>query len=416
MFDIDRWQEIWVTITRNKMRSVLTAFGVFWGIFMLIVMSGAGNALQSGVTSGIESFAGNTAFFWPAQTSLPYKGFRKGRYWSMKTEDVDVLKHSIKEIKYISPVLFGGRGKDNVVKGEKSGSYSVKGILPEYNLIDNPKVIYGRTINEIDIQANRKVCTIGKRIFEELFDVQKSPEGELLKVNGIYYTVVGVIQSSSEVQLGGRTDETVILPFSTMQQAYNMGNDIYFLAVTAIDNVKIGVIEETIKEILKRRHDIAPDDNKAVGGMNIEKQYAIFNNLFLGIKALIWIVGLGTLLAGVIGVSNIMLVTVRERTKEIGIRRALGAKPKSIILQIMYESLLLTLIAGFTGLVCGVGVLSLLGMLLGNMEEAFFESPQISFTMGMAALAILTIFGLLAGLIPASRALRIKAIDAIREE
>ena len=414
MFDIDRWQEIWITITRNKMRSILTAFGVFWGIFMLIVMSGSGNGLREGMMTNIKGFATNTAFFWTEQTSEPYKGFRKGRWWSMKMDDIEALRAGVQEIKYISPVLFGGRSANNVVFGEKAGTFSVKGVMVEYNKIDEQVLLYGRSINEIDIHSKRKVCVIGKRIYEELFEKGKSPVGELLKVNGMYYTVVGVTKSTNNINIGGSSEETVILPYTTMQQAYNYGDNIYFMAVTAHDNVKIGVIEETIKLILKKRHDVAPSDAKAIGGMNLEKQFTMFNNLFIGINILIWIVGLGTLIAGVVGVSNIMLVTVKERTKEIGIRRALGAKPNAIITQIMCESLVLTLLAGICGLVSGVGLLGLLGMLLRS--GGGFLDPQIHFSIAITSLLILVLFGLLAGLIPAARAINIKAIDAIREE
>jgi len=418
MFDIDRWQEIWITITRNKMRSILTAFGVFWGIFMLIVMSGSGNGLREGIMSNIKGFATNTAFFWTDQTSEPYKGFRKGRWWSMKMDDMEALRAGVKEIKYISPLLFGGRGTNNVVFGEKAGTYGVKGVMAEYNKIDVQLLLYGRSINEIDNQSKRKVCVIGKRIHEELFEKGKSPVGELLKVNGMYYTVVGVTQSTNHINVGGSAEETVMLPYTTMQQAYNYGDNVYFMAVTAHDNVKIGDIEETIKHILKKRHDIAPSDAKAISGMNLEKQFAIFNNLFTGINILIWIVGLGTLIAGVVGVSNIMLVTVKERTKEIGIRRALGAKPNAIITQILSESLILTLLAGVFGLVAGVGLLGLIGMLSrsGSSGGGFFFDPQISFFIAITALLVLVVFGLLAGLIPAGRAINIKAIDAIRDE
>ncbi|MCL2042159.1 MAG: ABC transporter permease [Bacteroidales bacterium] len=416
MFDIDRWQEIWITITRNKMRSFLTAFGVFWGIFMLVVMSGSGSGLKEGIMKNIKGFATNTAFFWTEQTSEPYKGFRKGRFWSMKMDDIEALRAGVKEIKYISPILFGGRSTNNVVFGEKAGTYSVKGILSEYNKIDEQELLYGRSINEIDNLSKRKVCVIGRRIHEELFEKGKSPVGELLKVNGMYYIVVGVTRSTSDININGNSDETVTLPYTTMQQAYNYGDDVYFMVVTAQDNIKIGAIEETIRRILKNRHHIAPTDAKAVGGMNLEKQFNMFNNLFLGINILIWIVGLGTLIAGVVGVSNIMLVTVKERTKEIGIRRALGAKPNAIITQILSESLVLTLIAGVFGLMSGVGLLGLIGMLsrAGN-DSAFFE-PQIQFSIAITALAVLAVFGLLAGLIPAGRAIKIKAIDAIREE
>ena len=416
MFDIDRWQEIWITITRNRMRSILTAFGVFWGIFMLIVMSGSGSGLQTGIMSNIQGFATNTAFFWTEQTSEPYKGFRKGRWWSMKMDDIEALRAGVKEIKYISPILFGRRSANNVVFGEKAGTYSVKGILAEYNKIDEQTLLYGRSINEIDNHSKRKVCVIGKRIYQELFEKGKSPVGELIRVNGIYYTVVGVTQSINNINIGGPAEETVVLPYTTMQQAYNYGDNIYFMVVTAHDNIKISVIEETIKSIIKKRHNVSPTDAKAVGGMNLEKQFTMFNNLFLGIKILIWIVGLGTLIAGIVGVSNIMLVTVKERTKEIGIRRALGAKPNAIIIQILSESLVLTLIAGIFGLVAGVGLLGLIGMASGGADDGAFFDPQIHFSIAMAALVILIIFGLLAGLIPAGRAIKIKAIDAIREE
>jgi putative ABC transport system permease protein len=382
---------------------------------MLIVMSGSGSGLKEGIMSQIKGFATNTAFFWTDQTSEPYKGFRKGRQWSMKMDDIEALRSGVKAIKYISPVLFGGRSANNVVFGEKAGTYSVKGIMAEYDKIDAQQLLYGRSINEIDIQSKRKVCVVGKRIYEELFEKGKSPVGELLKVNGMYYTVVGVTQSTNNITIGGSSEETVILPYTTMQQAYNYGDDVYFMAVTAHDNVKIGDIEDHIKNILKKRHDIAPTDAKAVGGMNLEKQFTMFNNLFIGINILIWIVGLGTLIAGVVGVSNIMLVTVKERTKEIGIRRALGAKPNAIITQILSESLVLTLLAGMVGLVLGVGLLGLIGM-AASSGGAFFFDPQIPFSIAVTALMVLVVFGLIAGLIPAGRAINIKAIDAIRDE
>jgi putative ABC transport system permease protein len=415
MFDIDRWQEIWITITRNKMRSILTAFGVFWGIFMLIIMSGSGTGLKAGVMSHIQGFATNTAFFWTDQTSEPYKGFRKGRYWSMKMDDLEALRAGVKEIKYISPILFGGRSTNNVVVGEKAGTFSVKGVMTEYNKIDEQVLLYGRSINEIDNLQKRKVCVIGKRIYEELFEKGKSPVGELIKVNGMYYIVVGVTRSTNHISIGGSSEETVMLPYTTMQQAYNCGDDVYFMAITAHDHIKIGLIEDHIKSIIKKRHNISPTDSKALVGMNLEKQFTMFNNLFLGINILIWIVGIGTLIAGVVGVSNIMLVTVKERTKEIGIRRALGAKPNAIIGQIMSESLVLTLIAGISGLVCGVGLLGLMGIASQGSDGIPFD-PQIPFMIAITALAVLVVFGLAAGLIPAGRAIKIKAIDAIRDE
>lgn len=416
MFDIDRWQEIWLTITHNKSRSFLTAFGVFWGMFMLVVMVGAGVALQRGMSSQIEGFATNSCFIWADQTTEPYKGLKKGRNWNMENDDIALLINNIPEIQYLAPVLFGGRGgTNNVTRNDKAGSYGVKGNFPSYNLIDESKMTYGRYINDIDISERRKVCVIGERVYQVLFPKDENPLGKNIQVNGIYFQVVGVARHTSDINIGGNAEESVILPFSTMQQAFNQGNRIHFMAVTAKPGIKVKVIEDRIHEVLKAKHNISPDDKKAVGGFNIEDQFNMFLYLGIGIAALIWIVGLGTLFAGAIGVSNIMLVTVKERTKEIGIRRALGATPRNIIAQILSESIILTLIAGVTGLMFGVGILSAVGMALSKGDQ-FFKDPQISFTVAIGALVILLVIGTLAGFIPANRAMNIKPIEAIREE
>ncbi len=415
MFDKDRWQEIWITITHNKSRSVLTAFGVFWGMLMLVLMVGAGNALEEGMTSQIEGFATNSCFFAAERTTLPYRGFRKGRRWDMTNNDLPVIRENVKELQYISPVLFGGSNDKNVVRGEKNGSYQVKGCYPEYDLIEKSKMLYGRYVNDIDIVEKRKVCVIGERVHEVLFQKGEDPTGKQIRVNGIYFQVIGVARSTSGVSIGGRTAETVVLPFSTMQQAFNQGNIIHFMAATAKDGVPVKVVQDKILEILKQQHQIAPDDKEAVFTMNIEEQFKMFSYLGIGIASLIWLVGLGTLIAGAIGVSNIMLVTVRERTKEIGIRRALGATPRDIIGQILSESVVLTVLAGLTGIVVGVGLLRATGIVLSQGDQ-FFKDPQISFTMAVGSLIILLIIGTFAGYIPAQRAMMIKPVEAISEE
>ena len=415
MFDLDRWQEIWITITHNKSRSVLTAFGVFWGMLMLVLMVGAGNALEKGMTSQIEGFATNSCFFESNRTTVPYKGFRKGRRWNMTNSDIPVIREKVKELQYISPVLFSGGNDKNVVRGDKNGSYLVKGCYPEYDLIERSKMIYGRYVNDIDIAEKRKVCVIGERIYEVLFRKGEDPTGKQIRVNGIYFQVIGVARSTSGVSIGGQTTETVILPFSTMQQAFNQGNIIHFLAATAKKGVPVRVIQDKILEVLKQQHQIAPEDKEAVFNMNIEEQFKMFNYLGIGIAALIWIVGLGTIFAGAIGVSNIMLVTVRERTKEIGIRRALGATPRDIIGQILSESIVLTVIAGITGIVVGVGLLRATGIVLSQGDQ-FFKDPQISFGMAVISLLILLVIGTFAGYIPAQRAMMIKPVEAIGEE
>lgn len=414
-FDLDRWQEIWITITHNKSRSALTAFGVFWGMFMLVAMVGAGVALERGMNSQIEGFATNSCFIWTDQTSEPYKGFKKGRRWDMVNEDIPLLINSIPEIQHIAPVLFGGGGTNNVTRNDKAGSFRMKGNYPSYNQIDESIMIAGRYINDIDIAEKRKVCVIGERVYEVLFPNNENALGKNIQVNGIYFQVIGVSSHNSNVNIGGDPKETVVLPFTTMQQAFNQGNIVHFIAATAKPGIKVKVIEDRIKEVLKTRHSISPTDKTGVGGMNIEDQFTMFLYLGIGIASLIWIVGLGTLLAGGIGVSNIMLVTVRERTREIGIRRALGATPRNIIMQILSESIVLTLIAGVTGIMLGVGLLQLVGVALSQGDQ-FFKDPQISFTVAIVSLFILLIVGTLAGFLPANRAISIKPIEAIREE
>lgn len=415
IFDINRWQEIWFTITHNKSRSFLTAFGVFWGMFMLVVMVGAGVALQRGMSANIEGFATNSCFFWTESTTEPFKGFKKGRNWNIVNEDLPILIQKVPELQYMAPVLFGGNSANNTSRKDKSGTFNIKGNYPSYNQIVESKMIFGRYINDIDMSERRKVCVIGERVYEVLFNKAENPVGKNIQVNGIYFQVIGVARNKSTVNIGGKAEESVILPFSTMQQAFNQGNRVHFIAATAQPGIKVKVIEDKISEILRTQHDISPTDKAALTAMNIEDQFTMFLYLGIGIGFLIWFVGMGTLIAGGIGVSNIMLVTVRERTKEIGIRRALGATPRNIITQILTESIVLTVIAGISGLMLGVGLLQLVGYALSQGDQ-FFKDPQISFSVGVAAFFILLVIGTLAGFIPANRAMSIKPIEAIREE
>ena len=417
IFDPDRWYEIWQAITHNKSRSVLTAFGIFWGMFMLVVMVGAANSLKSNMMKEIEGFATNSCFVSDGVTSEPYKGFKKGRSWNIVNADLPVLVNKIPEMQHLSPVLFGGRSTDkNVVRGEKSGSFNSKGVYANYNEIDRSKMKFGRFINSIDVAEQRKVCVIGKRVYEVLFNNGENPVGKNIQLNGIYFQVIGVSGNSSGINIGGNAEETVILPFSTMQQAFNQGNIVHFLAITADPGVKVSEVEKAVKDELKRIHNISPTDKTAVWSLNLEDMFTMFFYLQIGIGILVWIVGLGTLAAGGIGVSNIMLVTVRERTKEIGIKRALGATPANIISQIIIESIILTLIAGLAGMMFGVGILQVIGILVSQNAESMLKDPQISFTIAIGSLFVILIVGSLAGLIPARRAVSIKAIEAIRDE
>lgn len=421
MFDMDRWNEIWHALTKNKVRSLLTAFGVFWGIFMLIIMSGASNGLKNGIVEGVAKFATNSAFIWTDRTSEPYKGFTRGRYWLFNSDDLVYLKANVPEMEFLTPKNFGQFGAaNNVIRGRLSGSYNVKGDYPDYVKIDPYTIVYGRWINEMDIRDRRKVCVIGEKVYETLFEATEDPLGEYLKISGVYYQVVGVIRPETRVNINGRAEESVFLPFTTMQQTFNMGDQVHFLAFTAKKGVPVSVVEEKVKTILKKRHSISPTDTQALQSVNIEKQFQQISGLFLGIGILTWIVGIGTLMAGVIGVSNIMLVIVRERTKEIGVQRALGARPSTIISQIMLESVVLTTVAGYIGLSLGVGLLELVNKALEMQakggDEIFFRHPEVNLNIALASLAVLVIAGLFAGSIPAKRALSIKPIEALREE
>ena len=419
MFDLDKWQEIWATITRNKLRSFLTGFGVFWGIFMLVFLIGTGNTLQGSLLQNFDGFASNSCFFWTGRTSEAYKGYRKGRWWSMNLKDIHMIRQKAQSVEYISPMLFIGGGDKNTVRGLKSGTYDVRGIFPEHFHIEGMHILSGRLFNDMDEKNKRKVCIIGKEVYETLFQPGEVAEGQYIRVNGIYFQVIGVIRPKSKASIGGEPERSIYLPFSTTQVAFNQGQNIWFMACTAKAGYPASMVEEEVKAIVKAAHDISPSDEKAMGSVNIEKQFQIFQNLFTGIDILIWIVGIGALLSGIIGISNIMLVTVRERTREIGVRRAIGAKPMVIMIQILSESFVLTTAAGLSGFMFGVAILEIISKVITSMVNAggnILIPPFISFWTAMASMGILIFSGVLAGLMPAMRALRIKPIDAIREE
>ena len=420
MFDFDGLKEIWQTIARNKTRSLLTAFGVFWGVFLLVVLSSTGNGFENGMMRQVEGVTPNTGLFFTGTTSEPYKGYQKGRNWSMNLSDLKAIKDNYPDIVAISPEASVWTSEDkNVVYGNRSGSYTVKGVMPEYDYIMKSRIMKGRFINDADIANHRKVCLLGKRAYEDLFEKGMDPLGKMVRVNGLYFQVVGVISTyNSNVQINGTPDESVVLPFTTMQQLFSKGDDINFFVMAANDNTSIAELQDKVEQLLKQRHDIAPDDKTALNSFNLEDIFKMFKGLFIGIHILIWIVGLGTLMSGIIGVSNIMLVTVKERTREIGVRRAIGAKPKNIITQVLSESLLLTTLAGLVGLCIGVGIMAIVGSITANMpsDNMMFQDPNMGFKAAVAATVIVILSGLLAGVLPALRAIQIKAIDAIREE
>jgi len=413
MFDFDNYKEIWQTISRNKSRSILTGFGVFWGVFMFIAMMGIGRGFENGFSQGIKGISPNSMVVFTGLTSIEYKGFNSGRSWDMDNSDVEMLRDNLPEIEYISGMVFTGADAPTTY-GDKNGNYFVRGNNEEYYKIDPQPIVFGRFFNHIDVVEKRKVCIIGLKVYQELFDPDEDPIGKRIAVNGVYYSVVGVVNPSKNMNFGGDGASTIFIPSTTVQQVYNMGSDIHVVMFVAGDKVDIKKLEVKVKDLLKAKHNIAPNDEAAAQSFNLQQIFLMFRYLFLGINILVWIVGMGTLLAGVVGVSNIMLVSIRERTQEIGIKRALGAKPRVILLQIMSESVVLTFIAGFFGLFMGVLLLVGLDKFIGTKE--MFADPFISFTLALIASLIILISGAIAGIIPARSALKVKAIDALRDE
>jgi len=422
MFDLDSWHEIIEALKKNRIRTALTAFGVFWGIFMLIIMLGSGRGLQNGITSGFGDFATNSFFMWTQKTTLPYKGFPRDRWFNFKNDDIQALKDNVPEIAILAPRLQGGglRGGDNVVRGLKSGAFTINGDYPEWNLIDPVTVTQGRFLNHMDLIEKRKVAVIGSKVYDALFKPGENPLGQYVRIQGVYFNVIGVFKpQNSNVNFGGDKDQTIFMPFTTLQKTYNYGDVVGWFAITSKEGIPVSVVEEKVVKLMKERHSVHPDDDQAIGHFNLEVQYKKMKGLFTGINGLIWLVGIGTLLAGVIGISNIMLVIVKERTKEMGIRRAIGATPSIIIRQIIAESVFLTTMAGYLGLVVGVGLVELINFLLtksGGAKDTMFKNPEVDFNVALMSLAILIVSGVFAGLIPAKRAVSIKPIEALRDE
>ena len=412
--DIDTFREIANSLVRNRSRSILTGFGVFWGIFMLLFLVGGGQGLKQLISSNFEGFATNTSIMFANRTSLPYKGLKKGRSWNMTYTDVERLKRMVPELETVTTIV--SNWGQEAVNGSNTVNANVKGIYADYCKIEEPRIKYGRYINESDVLQERKVCVIGKRIYNSLFPTGGDPCGSFIKVGPVYYQVIGVDVSAGNMSINGSADETVSIPLPIAQKIYHRGNQIDLLCVTAHQGIRMSSLEDRMRQILAREHNWEAADKQALFVVNTEQMFSLIDNLFTGVNFLIWLVGLGTILAGIIGVSNIMMVTVKERTTEIGIRRAIGATPKDILSQIIMESISLTLVAGSFGIVFAVQLLRLLEKIVNSRPDASPVDFQIGFWVAVAAAVLLSALGVAAGLAPASRAMAIKPVDAMRDE
>lgn len=421
MFDRDKWNEILEALTANTFRTILTAFGVFWGIFILVILLAAGTGLENGVKRGFSGMATNTMFMWTQTTSKPYKGLPKTRQFNFKNDDVQALKEKFPDLLYVSPrnQLGGFRGANNVVRGTKTAAFNVYGDYPEFVKQQSMDIIKGRFVDYQDIELKRKVAVIGQGVIDGLYEKAEEVIGTYIKVNGVNFMVVGVY--NSKLRNNGNAEEAqknIFVPFTAFQQAFNFGDKVGWMALTANDNASITDLKPKILDFMKSRHSISPDDERAIGNFDLFAEFSKVLGLFRILKFIAYFVGTLVLLSGVIGISNIMLIVVKERTKEIGIRRALGATPGAIRSQILLEAISLTIIAGMFGIAAATGVLVIINKVLDSMpsEGTMFANPSVDLSVVFFALIILVGSGLLAGLIPAQTAIKIKPVDALRTE
>jgi len=419
IFDADTWQEIFSSISKNKTRTIITVIGVLWGIFIYIALSGAAKGLDNGFERQFRNIAMNSIGVWTQKTSLAYAGFKKGRSPRLKFKDAAALKERVPGIQFITPRnvrgVFDGGAPPLVVRGNKSESYALYGDTPEYARIVAKKIYDGgRFINEKDVELERKVCVIGERTVKELFEPNENPIGEYVRINQIYFKVIGVHKF---VQGGGfESDGDIFIPFTTFNKMYNYGDNVNFFFLAAYDSEDPLKIEAQIEETLKRIHQVSPKDDKAIGFINLGEIFGKIIGFSKGMTFLSLVVGLATIIAGVIGIGNILLISVKERTKELGIRRALGATPSEVKTQIILESVFLTFVSGILGIVLGAIVLFGINTATSGITDYPYTNPTVPIPYVLGVLFVIITLGTLIGLIPAQRAVSIKPIEALREE
>lgn len=409
LFDSDTWQEIYGGIRKNKTRTIITIIGVLWGIFLLVVLLGAARGMENNFKNLFGDFATNSVFVWSQRTEKPFKGFQKGRRVRLTTSDVEILKKEFDEIKLLAP---RSQSNSTIVNGFKSGEFNINGDFPILDEVQKKELIYGRFINDNDIKLKSKVCVIEEDIYKQLYDKNVNPIGEYLIINNINYKVVGVYKRGN-IDFDG---QAAYIPFTTFQQVYNRANRIGWMMITAKEGIDIKQLETDVKLTLKNLHKVDPEDERAFGSFNMAVQIGKITGFLTGMQFLTWFVGIATLIAGVFAIGNILLITVKERTKEIGIRRAIGATPREIRQQVILESVFLTTIAGMLGIVLGGTILYLMDSTIGSGPDPTLLNPTVSISVIIIAFIILVTLGTLIGLIPAYMATLIKPIEALRDE
>lgn len=410
LFEKDTWKEVYDSVTKNKLRTAITMIGVWWGILLLIALLGAARGMENSFNRIFGDFATNSVFIWGQSTSLPFKGFQEGKGVRLKLSHVDKIKDNIEGIELVVP---RSRNQSMVVRNFLSGNYGVNGDYPLLDKIQKKKMMRGRFVNQNDINIKRKVAVISEEIYKQLFEKDENPIGQYIQINRMNFSVIGVFQNEN-VDMGPTTD--IHIPFTTFQQIYNRGDRIGWMVVTGKPEYNIKQIEEDIKLLLRNLNKIHPQDKRALGSFNLGKEFAKVTGFLTGMQFLTWFVGIATLIAGVFAIGNILLITVKERTKEIGVRRALGATPYEIKRQIVVEAVFLTLISGFLGIISGGWILIIIDRFWGQGEEATLVNASVSIAVVFISLIILVMLGTLIGLIPAFKATSVKPIEALREE
>ena len=418
MFSKDRWKEILEVLSSNVMRTVATAFGVGWGIFILIILLAAGQGLENGIRQDFNGVATNTMFMWTQTTSMAYQGLPEGRTFDFKLKDVELLRQNIPELRIVSPRNSIRMGEeDNVIRGTETGRYRVFGDYPEIIQQRPMYVAHGRFLNHNDIEARRKVVVIGDGIRNDLYEKAEEVLGTYLKISGVNFMVVGTYKDKASDGGGENSEREIYMPFTAFSQAFNRADNVGWMAITAKDGSSISELSEAVINTVKQSRKVHPDDERAIGFFDLYEQFNRVESLFGALRFVAYFVGILVLISGIIGISNIMLIVIKERTKEIGIRRALGENPWSIRLQIIMESIFLTIVSGMIGIIFGALFIFGINTLLDSVGPVdMFLNPSVSLGVVVSALLILIISGLLAGFIPANSAIRVRPIEALRTE